>query len=67
MVKGKRKYVQLEIFRQTVREKTEDDSTQMVAYELTIRDTALTDEEEAKLKDILREAAEKANEFLGWQ
>lgn len=67
MVKGKRKYIQLEIFRQTVEEKAEEDSGRRIMYELTIREAALTDEEEAKLKDILREAAEKANSFLGWQ
>lgn len=66
MVKGNRKYIQLEIFQQTAVKGTGEDSGQRIIYELTIRETALTDEEEAKLKDILREAAEKANAFLGW-
>lgn len=66
MVKGNRKYIQLEIFQQTAAKGIEEDSGQRIIYELTIRETALTDEEEAKLKDILREAAERANAILGW-
>lgn len=66
MIEGNRKYIYNEIFQQRLKEQEEGDSDKRVMYELIISCIALTDEEEAKLKDILREAAEKANAFLGW-
>lgn len=67
MVKGDKKYICREYFQQNITQKeSEHGKDSLVFYELTISETALTDEEEAKLKDILREAAEKANAFLGW-
>lgn len=66
MVGAEKRYTEHDYVQITITNTDERGLVQNVAFQLNIKNTKLTDAEDAGLKRILREAAEKANDLLGW-
>lgn len=66
MVGAEKRYIQHEYVQIDIANVDSNGLEQRVMFQLNVRNSKLTDAEDAGLKDILREAAEKANTLLGW-